>query len=123
MRAKDGENRSLVQPKDAGFTNSFRRRYGKRKLFYTERGYLGLGPASATVGDMVCIFSGAAGPFVCRKDPGRGFKLEDDDAVDKDGWGHCTMKLRLIGECYVHGTAHGEVTESGSFVLEDVELV
>jgi hypothetical protein len=120
MRIKDGEDRKLVQPKDAAFTNSFRRRYGKRKLFYTEKGYLGLGPASTAVGDVVCIVPGAAGPLVCRID-------EDDvvglgnHVVDEDRGG--AKKLRFIGESYVHGIMHGEALESEGFRLEDVEIV
>ncbi len=118
MRVKDGQSRTLVQPKDPAFSNSFRRRYGKRKLFYTEKGYLGLGPASTKVGDVVCIFPGAAGPFVCREDPGGGVKLEED-ADEADGAE--TKKLRLIGESYVHGIMYGEASDS--FVFDDIELV
>lgn len=119
MRAKEGENRTLVQPKDAAFSNSFRRRYGKRKLFYTEKGYLGLGPASAAVGDVVSILPGAAGPFVCRTDENGRLGLEDDVAD-----GRCeAKKLRLIGESYVHGIMHGEALELEDFRLEAVEIV
>ncbi len=116
MRVKEGETRSLVQPKDAGFTNSLRLRYGKRKSFYTEKGYLGLGPDSAHVGDVVCIFPGAAGLFVCREDQEGGVELDGSAAEG-------VKKLLLIGESYVHGIAHGEALEAGDFVLQDVELV
>jgi hypothetical protein len=119
MRVKDGEDRTLVQPKDAAFTNSFRRRYGKRKLFYTEKGYLGLGPASATVGDIVSILPGAAGTFVCRVDEANGVELENYMDEDRNG----AKKLQLIGESYVHGIMHGEALELEGFRLEDVEFV
>ncbi|KAK3306225.1 heterokaryon incompatibility protein-domain-containing protein [Chaetomium strumarium] len=108
MRVKDGAERRLVLPADAGFANSFRRRYGKRRLFCTEKGYLGLGPASAAVGDVVCILPGAAGPFVLREFGGR-----------CDG----AKRLRLVGESYVHGIMHGEAVEADGLVLEDIELV
>lgn len=120
MRVKDGEHRSLVQPKDAAFTNSFRRRYGKRRLFYTEKGYLGLGPASAAIGDKVCILPGAAGPFVCRKDQGEGVKSEIN-AVEADLGG--IRRLRLVGESYVHGIMHGEALGLEGFQLEAIELI
>jgi hypothetical protein len=120
MRVKEGENRSLVQPSDAAFTNSFRRRYGKRRLFYTEKGYLGLGPASAVVGDKVCILPGAAGPFVCREDQGDGVNLEKIVVeADPDG----IKRLRLIGESYVHGIMRGEALDLEGFLLEEVGLV
>ncbi|KAH6637352.1 heterokaryon incompatibility protein-domain-containing protein [Chaetomium tenue] len=121
MRAKNGAERSLVQPKDAAFTNSFRRRYGKRKLFYTEKGYLGLGPASAAVGDVICIMPGAAGPFVFRSDQEGGVKLENQlDCGDK---GDCTKRFRLIGGSYVHGIMHGEALAAEDFGLEEIELI
>ncbi|KAK4234443.1 heterokaryon incompatibility protein-domain-containing protein [Achaetomium macrosporum] len=115
MRVKDGAERKLVLPKDAGFANSFRRRYGKRRLFYTEKGYLGLGPASAAVGDVVCILPGAAGPFVLRENPEFGEGYQEDRGGAK--------KLRLIGESYVHGIMHGEAVEAEGFALEEIELV
>lgn len=122
MRVKDGQGRTLVQPKDAAFSNSFRRRYGKRRLFYTKKGYLGLGPASVRVGDVVCIFPGAAGPFVCREDPGGGVKLEGDAVEEEDGAG--AKKLRVVGESYVHGIMYGEAEgEDGGFLFQDIELV
>ncbi|KAJ4288879.1 hypothetical protein N0V88_007212 [Collariella sp. IMI 366227] len=119
MRVKSGAEKSLVQPKDAAFSNSFRKRYGKRKLFYTEKGYLGLGPASAAVGDVVYILPGAAGPFVFREDKGGGVK--DNEEVEKGGSG---VKLfRLVGESYVHGVMYGEISKLDDFVLKEIEIV
>ncbi|KAH6845846.1 heterokaryon incompatibility protein-domain-containing protein [Chaetomium sp. MPI-CAGE-AT-0009] len=121
MRVKHGEEKSLVQPKDAAFTNSFRRRYGKRKLFYTEKGYLGLGPASAAVGDVVCIMPGAAGPFVLRPDQDGGVKLEGQrDSGDE---GDQTERFRLVGESYIHGIMHGEALATEGFGLVEIEII
>ncbi|KAK4151715.1 heterokaryon incompatibility protein-domain-containing protein [Chaetomidium leptoderma] len=121
MRVKNGESKSLVDPSDPGFTNSFCRRYGKRKLFYTAKGHLGLGPASTGVGDIVCILPGSAGPFVFQEDPDGGVKSEDghDDSEDESRG----KRLRLIGESYVHGIMYGEALESEGFVLEEIEIV
>jgi hypothetical protein len=121
MRVKNGVERSLVQPKDAAFTNSFRKRYGKRKLFYTEKGYLGLGPASAAVGDVVCVLPGAAGPFLFRGDEDGGVKSPDDDEAEDDGG--VVKKLRLVGESYVHGIMRGEALGTKGFALKEVEIV
>jgi hypothetical protein len=121
MRVKNGEERSLVQPKDAAFTNSFRRRYGKRKLFYTEKGYLGLGPASAAIGDVVCIMPGADGPFVFRSDREGSVKLESHPNGHEEE--DQTKRFRLIGESYVHGIMHGEALATGDFRLEEIEII
>jgi hypothetical protein len=121
MRKKEGERRALVQPGDAGFINSFRHRYGKRKLFYTRQGYLGLGPASAAVGDVVCILPGAPGPFVCREDHNGGVKLGDDAEGGEEE--SQVEKLRLIGQSYVHGIMNGEALDLEGFSLKDIELL
>lgn len=49
---------------------AFGRNYGGRRLFTTKKGYLGLGPYSAEVGDRVCILPGSDMPFVLRKSNG-----------------------------------------------------
>lgn len=121
MRVKRGAEKSLVQPKDAAFTNSFRRRYGKRKLFYTENGYLGLGPASAKVGDVVCVLPGAAGPFLFRHDDAGEVESSGDGAIETEP--DMAQRLRLIGEGYVHGIMHGEALGIEGFRLEEIEVV
>ncbi|KAK4034957.1 heterokaryon incompatibility protein-domain-containing protein [Parachaetomium inaequale] len=130
MRKVEGEDRSFVQQKDPAFVHSFRRRYGKRKLFYTEKGYLGLGPCSVAVGDVVCVLPGASGPFVFREDREGGVKLEDDqngspeNSDDGSGDDRSTVKrLRLIGESYVHGIMNGEAVGLEGFGLEEIEIV
>jgi hypothetical protein len=40
---------------------------GKRRVFMTERGYLGLGPGGSKDGDRIAAFHGAATPFLIRK--------------------------------------------------------
>jgi hypothetical protein len=76
-----------------------------RKLMTTARGYLGLVPWVAELGDMICVLPGCSTPLIIR--PGTG------------GY------FNLIGECYVHGMMEGEVMEwleSGEVQLETINL-
>lgn len=68
----------------------------QRVLFTTDRGYAGIGQAELKEGDEVCIFHGAATPFILRKE-------ERDE----------NFKPRhvLVGECYIHGLMNGEGLE------------
>jgi hypothetical protein len=117
MRDSD---KTLLGPNDAGFVDSFRQRYGKRKLFYTNSGYLGLGPSAAQVGDVVCIMPGAGGPFVFRQYDGPDVvELRDGEGKWKDG----IERLQVIGESYVHGIMHGEATKAEGFELKEVEIL
>lgn len=59
----------------------------KRRFFITSRGFLGLAPPEAQVGDIVCVFLGARVPYILRKD-------EDF--------------FKLVGECYVQLIMLGE---------------
>lgn len=59
-----------------------------RSIFATKTGYLGMGPATANPGDIVCVLATASVPHVLRK-MGEG-------------------KYRFIGEAYVHGIMDGE---------------
>jgi hypothetical protein len=59
-----------------------------RRMFWTNRGYLGIGPAGMTEGDMICVFYGGQVLYVLR-DAGIGV-------------------YECIGECYVHGLMDGE---------------
>jgi len=54
----------------------------------THKGYVGLAPARAALGDIICIIFGAFMPYTLRP----------------DGPGKC----QLIGESYVHGICDGE---------------
>ncbi|KAL2126231.1 hypothetical protein VTI74DRAFT_1378 [Chaetomium olivicolor] len=70
----------------------------QRRLFFTSKGYIGLGPPNTTEGDRVCVFTGGSMPFLVR------------DAGDREvrcvGLRACHQ---LIGDCYVHGVMDGEV--------------
>jgi len=73
-----------------------------RRLFRTEKGYLGLGPQSAEVGDAVWRLRKAKVPFVLRQSDGS------------------NRKKTLIGESYLHGFMEGEKREGGE--MEEVEI-
>lgn len=62
-----------------------------RSLVRTSRGYLGTAPNDVQKGDVVCIFMGAAVPFI----------LRPRDAVDGG--------YTLIGDAYIHGIMDGEL--------------
>ncbi|RDW72876.1 hypothetical protein BP6252_06783 [Coleophoma cylindrospora] len=63
--------------------------YGLWKFIKTEKGYLGLAPASTQLGDWIGIFEGGKVPLVLRK------------TEDAQSW-------YMIGESYVHGIMKGE---------------
>jgi hypothetical protein len=64
------------------------------QLATTERGYLGLVPEEAKVGDVVCCLLGSGVPFILREvNTGRG------------GEQRC---FRLVGESYIWGLMEGE---------------
>ncbi|KAH7354691.1 heterokaryon incompatibility protein-domain-containing protein [Rhexocercosporidium sp. MPI-PUGE-AT-0058] len=59
----------------------------QRVLFFTDKGYMGLGPYTTNIGDKVCLLKGAQFPVILRG--------------EKDDWA-------LVGESYVHGIMDGE---------------
>jgi hypothetical protein len=66
----------------------------------TTRGFLGLGPPAAEVGDLVVVLGGGDVPFVLRSVGVRG-----------DG---ARERFKLIGEAYVHGVMYGEGAAMGN---------
>ncbi len=64
-----------------------------RNSFITEKGYVGLAPLGARVGDVVCVVGGADVPLVLR-------------AAENGNW-------KLVGECFVHGFMDGEFSGVG----------
>ncbi|KAE8395295.1 hypothetical protein BDV23DRAFT_168887 [Aspergillus alliaceus] len=85
------------------FHGALRSKHGRRRLFVTERRYLGLGPASMVEGDEVWVIPGAGATFVLRP-------LEDG-------------AFALIGEAYVHGVMNGEAVPDGDVNLSHIRLV
>lgn len=74
-----------------------------RRLFVTRRGYMGLGPAAAQVGDEVCVLLGGQVLYTLR---GR-----DDN------------QFEFVGECYMHGMMDGHACEDEGILMRDIVLV
>ena len=77
-----------------------------RKLCITSRGYIGLVPPFAEVGDAVFLIRGAQVPFVLRTVEG---------PLSSEG---SHVLCHLVGEAYVHGLMYGDVVGLGREGLE-----
>jgi hypothetical protein len=85
------------------FERSITAAAGNRSLFTTERGYVGLAPEHAEVGDSVSILLGGRVPYLLRTD--------------------AAGETKLIGEAYIHGLMKGEAMMQDSFNVELITLV
>ncbi|KAL8738334.1 MAG: hypothetical protein Q9181_000877 [Wetmoreana brouardii] len=75
-----------------------------RRTFCTSQGYMGLGPESLEVEDLVFIIAGSPVPFALRKTAQQG-------------------RYRLVGETYVHGLMQGEaLPQSGEVEWEEIHI-
>jgi hypothetical protein len=64
-----------------------------RRIFQTDQGYLGLGPAWMEPGDQVVMFDGCVSPFILRR-------FVDDN---QDGGTKPPEKWKLVGDYYLLG--------------------
>lgn len=71
-----------------------------RRFCVTEKGYFGMVPPKAEVGDKICVFLGARTPFVLRKEG---------------------EKFKLVGESYIHQIMDGEMMKVG-LPVENIQL-
>ncbi|KAI0974681.1 heterokaryon incompatibility protein-domain-containing protein [Xylaria arbuscula] len=67
---------------------------GHRALYITEKGYMGLGPWNAKVGDVIAVLDGGKTPFLLRQIP-------------------TSERFKLVGETYVRGIMGGEALDMG----------
>jgi hypothetical protein len=74
-----------------------------RRLFRTSRGFMGLGPAAAQVGDRICVLFGGQVLYVLR--------------------GHTESHFEFVGECYVHGMMDGQACKDGEFFNREIILI
>ncbi|KAK5659658.1 hypothetical protein OQA88_866 [Cercophora sp. LCS_1] len=82
----------------------FAERFADAKACATQRGYVGIVPGTAEVGDVVAVLRGSAVPFVIKKS-------------DKGGY------YTFLGECYVHGIMHGlALSVMQDLKVEDIRL-
>jgi Heterokaryon incompatibility protein (HET) len=84
MTADDRHRRSWILADTKAMT------FGRR-LFQTERGYIGLGPAACRLNDRVCVLFGGQVLYLLR---------EQD------------VNHEFIGECYVHGMMDGQAVQA-----------
>ena len=68
------------------------------RLFVTERGFMGIAPRTACIGDSVFVLKGGPLPFILRP----GTPAEGDCSHPPE---YC---FELVGSCYVHGIMDGE---------------
>lgn len=64
-----------------------------RRLFVSDKGYIGLAPDIVSPADICCIVAGACVPLIMRP------------CMERQN------SYFLVGECYVHGVMHGQATE------------
>ena len=83
-----------------------------RRLYRTKRGFIGLAPRSAQVGDRICCLQAARVPFVLRPLPRRE--------------GHVGFEFELVGEAYLHGMmdkVERAVEDNADFAWETLVVV
>ena len=86
-----------------------------RRLFITEKGYLGMGALTTAVGDEVYVLLGSNVPFVTRTAaPPSDYGIKPLDLSIKT--------LTLIGECYLQGVMDGEILLDPKFRKETIAL-
>ncbi|KAL8369744.1 hypothetical protein RB595_000196 [Gaeumannomyces hyphopodioides] len=86
-----------------------------RAFFISEKGYFGLAPSTAQVGDQICILAGGQTPYILHA---------VGEAVLPDSG--TVPAFRVAGDAYVHGIMHGEAmadVEEGRAPLERWALI
>ncbi|KAH7086800.1 heterokaryon incompatibility protein-domain-containing protein [Paraphoma chrysanthemicola] len=93
----------LSTPKKYGdFAKRIHKVCAHRALFVTQKGYIGLAPWNARVGDAVYVLKGGKTPFILRR-----------KSVGEE--------FSLVGECYVYGIMGGEALSMG-LPVEEVRI-
>ncbi len=86
---KDAIRETIEEPKKYGeYITRIRRVCGHRRMFVTEKGYIGIAPWNAELGDLITVLKGGKTPFLLRLPPASGYQL--------------------VGESYVYGIMGGE---------------
>ena len=79
---------------DAHLHRARRELLAERSLFWTKKGYIGLGTAHMRPGDEVVVFSGDTTPFLLRNEGGVDSEREE--------------AYKIVSDCYVFGWMYGE---------------
>ena len=82
---------------------------GGHRFAVTEKGYIGLVPHCAQIGDKVALILGAPIPFILRETGGR--------AGDSD-----KGTMQLVGDAYIHGMIYGKAMDLKDFQQHDLWL-
>lgn len=85
--------------KGTNFGEHSRKVTQKRRFFVSEKGYIGLAPKDAQVGDQICVLAGGKMPFVLR---------EVKEASKKKFKTSSEPEWNILGDTYVHGLMDGE---------------
>lgn len=75
-----------------------------RRLYETSRGFIGIGPAAAKIGDQVCVLLGGQVLYVLRPHNDR------------------PNRYRFIGECHVHGMMDGKAVQDEVYSCREIIL-
>jgi len=70
-----------------------------RSFLISEKGYLGLAPKAAKIGDLICVLLGCDKPLIIRKE---------------------SNHYILVGDSYIYGVMNGEVVEKDSEKAQDI---
>lgn len=99
--ASNPEAMSQMPEKDTKFHTKYKDMLKERSFFYSQEGYVGLGPYITQPGDLICVLFGFNVPCVLRP---------------------VKEEFLLIGECYVHGVMKGEALENGRDKKQDFKM-
>jgi hypothetical protein len=106
MRRVDAEvEQKMWTAKDPLFEDVFEKFYADRRMFCTEKGYLGTGPWTALEGDVIMLVAGAKVPYVFRP-----------SKKTEGSW-------ELVGEAYCHGFMFGEGVKMDGVDFHTINVV
>lgn len=83
-----------------------------RRMFWTERGYLGLAADGVRAGDLLCVFPAARVPFLIR-----GPVAWLSSHIDSRFFYH------LVCEAFVHGVMDGELEQSDNLTYRMLHII
>jgi hypothetical protein len=96
-------------------TEKIKSYYGGRRFFITRKGYIGLCPLYAKQEDLIYIIPSVYVPIILR---GNSITLKELYTSPLGA----TKRLKLVGECYVHGLINGEALLIG-ITQEELEII
>ena len=113
--ADDVQGMDELPPDLNGFNTNFNRYCGGRRLFITDKQYIGLGPMSMQAGDEVWLLKGSRVPFLLRR------LSPEENELDVHRT-NVRLRYRYVGDLYVHGAMKGEALR-GCTSWQEIVLV